>query len=370
LKYDGASYRWGFQIEDTETKHEWFKLGLDRTHEQTDLATKFPSTTALPPVYGEACEKLVVDYLAGLRKHTDQVLKETVGAAVLRTTPREYIITVPAVWSDRAQEITRSCAERAGMGIGDKIQIITEPEAAGIYALDAMPMLDLKIDDTFVVCDAGGGYDIAPYPHISLHHWPVTSGRTVDLVSYTVAALKPVPRIYETTPGSGQLCGSTFLDRIFASHLNEKFRNYPPWDADFQADALTRFETDTKRNFKGGNLSKKYFFPARGLPNNKNLGIENGKLSISGQEISNVFEPVIREIVQLVNAQIEATQKKVKAVLLAGGFGRNDYLLAKLEEAVGNDIGVRKVTNGYVLDQHASRVWSMLIDDATATPQL
>lgn len=164
------------------------------------------------------------------------------------------------------------------------------------------------------------------------------------------------------------MCGSAFLNRIFARYLNDKFKKYPPWDADFQADALARFEIDTKRNFKGGDPSKKYFFPARGLKDNPNFGIENGKLSISGQEISNIFEPVIREIVQLVNFQIEATRRNVKAVLLAGGFGRNDYLLAKLREAVGNDIEVRKVTNGYVLEQHASR--SMLIDDATATPQL
>jgi hypothetical protein len=36
------------------------------------------------------------------------------------------------------------------------IQIITEPEAAGIYALKNMK-LGLKEGETFVLCDAGGG---------------------------------------------------------------------------------------------------------------------------------------------------------------------------------------------------------------------
>jgi hypothetical protein len=37
------------------------------------------------------------------------------------------------------------------------IQIVAEPEAAGIYALQSMKNIDLKINDTFVICDAGGG---------------------------------------------------------------------------------------------------------------------------------------------------------------------------------------------------------------------
>jgi hypothetical protein len=45
------------------------------------------------------------------------------------------------------------------MGNEDTLQIISEPEAAGIYALGNFDSQDLEIDDTFVVCDAGGGYD-------------------------------------------------------------------------------------------------------------------------------------------------------------------------------------------------------------------
>lgn len=42
--------------------------------------------------------------------------------------------------------------------MGDHVQIITEPEAAGIYALTSMPAtIFLKKNDTFVLCGAGGG---------------------------------------------------------------------------------------------------------------------------------------------------------------------------------------------------------------------
>lgn len=35
--------------------------------------------------------------------------------------------------------------------------MISEPEAAAIYALDRIDKHDLQIGDTFVLCDAGGG---------------------------------------------------------------------------------------------------------------------------------------------------------------------------------------------------------------------
>ena len=79
---------------------------------------------------------------------------------VLRTTKREYIITVPAVWSDKAKELTAECAVDAGMGPRDRLHIVSEPEAAAIYAFSRFNEINagsLKIGDTFVLCDAGGG---------------------------------------------------------------------------------------------------------------------------------------------------------------------------------------------------------------------
>ena len=74
----------------------------------------------------------------------------------MRNNVPHYIITVPAVWKEKEQATTRACAEKAGMGNKYDIQIITEPEAAGIWALRNMN-LPLKKGDTFVMCDAGGG---------------------------------------------------------------------------------------------------------------------------------------------------------------------------------------------------------------------
>ncbi|KUJ11277.1 uncharacterized protein LY89DRAFT_241035 [Mollisia scopiformis] len=323
LLYDNeGTHIWGYQIKDTVPRHEWFKLGLFPGAEDSNLAQRYPSLSALQKVHGEDAEKLVIDYLTSLRKHAESTMETTYGRALFSKISREYIITVPAVWSDIAQDKTRRCAQKAGMG--DYVQIITEPEAAGIYALDSTPNVDLKINDTFVLCDAGGG--------------------TVDLVSYTIAALKPIPKLVESAEGSGGLCGSIFLNRIFSSHLKEKFKNYPDWTEEYHGDALKAFDDDIKKNFMGDTRTP-YIINVRPL-RKPELGIVNGKLKISGQEVKEIFEPVIQEILALVKGQITNTRKPVKAVLMAGGFGLSEYLRKRIQGAISTDIDVRKVAQG------------------------
>jgi len=128
IKYDedNSSYRWGYQIDEADLKHEWFKLGLYPELTETGLAKKYPSRTALPPVTGSDCEQLVTDYLKALKKHAEKYITNKFGTEFLKNKRPEYIITVPAVWSEKAQETTRSCAEKAGMqvtGTSSRIQV-------------------------------------------------------------------------------------------------------------------------------------------------------------------------------------------------------------------------------------------------------
>ena len=215
IQYSNGTYKWGFQIGDYGQCHQWFKLGLDPAccgGTSSTLAREYLDANASPPEYINSPEKLVTDYLTALRKHAEQVLRYKLPESALASTPIEFVITTPAVWSDAAQAKTRSCAEMAGMGVGSALHIISEPEAAAMFALDAMDPHNIKVGDTFVLCDAGGG--------------------TVDLISYKVSALKPLLKITEAAPGSGSSCGSTFLNRIFQKYLRDKLGNNPNWDED------------------------------------------------------------------------------------------------------------------------------------------
>lgn len=245
LHYDGSDTKWGFQVDDFGPRHQWFKLDLDPSQSRgvSDLSRQYPDQHALPPGYNFSGEKLCTDYLSALRKHTEEVLKHKLPQSILKSTPVEYIITVPAVWSDIAQAKTRSCAEDAGMG--KQLMIISEPEAAAIYALHAMDPHSIKIGDTFVLCDAGGG--------------------TVDLISYTVSALKPILQVEEAATGTGRLCGSTFLNRIFNKFLVDKLGLNEEWDEEVVEDAMKRFELVTKKAFRG-TPGEEFVIPGLSLP--------------------------------------------------------------------------------------------------------
>ena len=81
----------------------------------------------------------------------------------------------------------------------------------------------LHIGESFVLCDAGGG--------------------TVDLISYTITNLKPILKIREAAPGTGGLCGSTFLNRRFGEFLVQKLSQKRGWDEEILMEAMERFDS-------------------------------------------------------------------------------------------------------------------------------
>jgi hypothetical protein len=91
-----------------------------------------------------------------------------------------------------------------------------------------------------VLCDAGGG--------------------TVDLISYTVTELKPILKVAEAANGSGRLCGSTFLNRIFQKFIVDKLSLNEEWDEEVVEDAMKRFDLVTKKAFRGG-ANEEFFIP-------------------------------------------------------------------------------------------------------------
>lgn len=99
-----------------------------------------------------------------------------------------------------------------------------------MYALDAMDPHNVKVGDTFVLCDAGGG--------------------TVDLISYKVSALKPILRVEEAAPGTGSVCGSTILNRIFQKFLTDRFSGDSAWDEDVLEEAMKRFEVTVHAHYQ------------------------------------------------------------------------------------------------------------------------
>jgi molecular chaperone DnaK (HSP70) len=113
------------------------------------------------------------EYLRKLTTHGKEVLRRRFGDA-FETMNLQYILTVPAVWSDKAKDATRRAAHLAGIPLSDLI-LVSEPEAAAMCAIRTIQPNTIKVfvcdthngiieeayqmqvDDCLVVCDAGGG---------------------------------------------------------------------------------------------------------------------------------------------------------------------------------------------------------------------
>ena len=88
--------------------------------------------------------------------------------------------------------------------------------------------------------------------------------------------------------------------------------------------------------------------------NNERLGISRSKLCLLGTDVRSIFEPVVHEVVSLVMAQISATAKPIKAVLLVGGFGESAYLRDLIRKEVrsnltSQNVQVLKPKDGYIV---------------------
>lgn len=114
---------------------------------------------------------------------------------------------------------------------------------------------------------------------------------------------------------------------------------------------MLHWESQIKREFSG-DPGDTYTFRVLGLPDDPARSIRNGVLEMTLAEVKSIFDPIVDKIVGLVKDQITSAKiksnREVKTVLLAGGFGSNAYLKARIKEAVGQGIEVRKMTNRLV----------------------
>jgi len=167
---DGKLIAWGGKVKASHTTIvSYFKLGLQpEAIKHYQGSVKSPDSSSLggflndsnwkhPNLPNKEPVDLAADYLKEIR---DYVLKEALpkdfGESFLSNQSFKYVLTVPAIWSDKAKDLTKKAAVRAGIP-GDDLELITEPEAAALYCSTLCHEADLKNGDRFLVCDAGGG---------------------------------------------------------------------------------------------------------------------------------------------------------------------------------------------------------------------
>jgi len=64
------------------------------------------------------------------------------------------------------------------------------------------------------------------------------------LISYTIEQLDPTLQVKEAAPGSGALCGSTYLNRRFQEFLVSKLGQEEGFDDETVGDAMKKFDEE------------------------------------------------------------------------------------------------------------------------------
>jgi molecular chaperone DnaK (HSP70) len=153
LAYDNDFTRvvaWGSSVGDQhKNQFAHFKLLLHRpTNSDSasvdDLAWKLQATSirssSLPR--GKTAVDVTADYLRPLYQYIQQILSNTYGEKFLASQTLSYVITVPALWSDRSKALTQRAASEAGL--------VTEPEAAALYCATICDEVDLRVGSKFL----------------------------------------------------------------------------------------------------------------------------------------------------------------------------------------------------------------------------
>jgi hypothetical protein len=152
-----------------------------------------------------------------------------------------------------------------------------------------------------------------------------------------ITQLSPL-RVEESAVGTGGLCGSAFLNYRFEDLVKQRLgtsayitmRNKKPktWMM-----GLKYFEEFVKRNYNEDDDSE-VNIPFPGLPDDEAAGVDSGFMVLEHEQVKQIFEPVVQEVVGLLEGQVGAIRGKggkVKGIILVGGFGQSNHLYKRLK---------------------------------------
>jgi hypothetical protein len=157
------------------------------------------------------------------------------------------------------------------------------------------------------------------------------------LIAYKIIQLNPL-RVEESAVGTGGLCGSAFLNYRFEDHVKQRIgterynwmreKKQKTWNM-----GLKYFEEFVKRNFNEDEHAE-VNIPLPGLPDDEDAGLDSGFLVMSAEQVREIFEPVVEEVISLVEGQVQSIRHKggsVCGIVLVGGFGQSNYLYNRMK---------------------------------------
>ncbi|KAI7894377.1 uncharacterized protein EV154DRAFT_415168, partial [Mucor mucedo] len=265
-----------------------------------------------------------IDFLREINKYTCDQLNQTVDpdSSSDHTNKCRYVLTVPATWVNKDILMMRDIAIEANLidashDPEERLIIIDEAHAASLFCKREYCMMDdgstskLSQGERYMVCDAGGGtVDLATYECTGSEH-------ESSKISHCQLALE-----------SGGYCGSTFLDKNMERYLRDHVF------IGCIEENVVRFLIDQFVNEIKSEIGMDQNI-LETLSLKGDIVVHNGikQLRISKINISKyVFDPIIEEVIALIEKQISKSHTIIDTLFLLGGFGQSPYLHKKLHE--------------------------------------
>ncbi|KAF7958371.1 hypothetical protein EAE96_001920 [Botrytis aclada] len=318
----GGGLKWGAQAHHSRIIRG-IKLLLDPTQAMPSYVPAWILRRNLERL-GRPAVDVAADFIRAIYEYAIGIIMDGWPLEYIQKCRKQLVLSVPAVWSDKAKDLTLQASRKAGFYL---VTLVKEPEAAALYALTEFKERGLANGDAFVICDAGGG--------------------TVDLISYEIVQLDPRLKLKELVPGTGCMAGSLNLNNRFEEKVRELVGevqfNDPKNSRGFRF-SLEHFETHIKPGFLGlGDEDTYSHFVGAKLKDDQQKGLYRNCWTMKSAELKDIFDPIIADIKIKVHEQVQEVMKKrlsenhpnaekVKAILLVGGFGSSKYLKSQLVE--------------------------------------
>ncbi|XP_065839393.1 heat shock 70 kDa protein 12A-like isoform X2 [Oscarella lobularis] len=298
-------------------------------------------------------KRLFAVFLEHVKNDAINQIKTNAACDVISPQDIKWVITVPAIWNDKAKQIMGEAAYEGGLASprhSERVVIALEPEAAALYcrALHHISPLSQDSEDTTLAFEPETRYLLADF-----------GGGTVDA---TVHEVQSDNRIRELHHATGGAWGGVYIDqnyvqlleRIFGEKMIEKFRSNH--QRDWTDMMLTKFES-AKRNIRPeGTLYLELTRPFYDFMNgeatsikecinrfdNDDVRLVRGYLSLKYPEVKKLFEPVFSNICAHLKRLLE-NHPGVKFMILVGGFASSELLQTYLKTKFESSFGLRVI---------------------------
>ncbi|KAK3349838.1 hypothetical protein B0T25DRAFT_250121 [Lasiosphaeria hispida] len=333
----GVLSSWGFMCDDDDgdgtpgkIRREFFKIFM----EPETLASAHQNGITSAPASTLEAQRFVTDYLRQIYAHVKESIETQIGKRHYggwADMAVEFLFSVPTTWTTILVINTfKDAIRNAGFGVEGprhSAQVdLTEAEAAAVATLK-ISAVNFNMGSLFLTVDAGGG--------------------TTDLALMQVTSTdQQIPQMASLQPVSGVGVGASVIDHLFVRLVSQRLAEFPDISAALPPDFPARLARSHHfRTLKHKFGERAYMQPVFRVPmegvahdfSHHGLGISNGRMIFTVQEIQSLFDPQVEGIVKKIVEELNWLKdnnypQQVQHMVLSGGLGSSAYVREQLEQ--------------------------------------